>query len=1146
MIVSATTRYKSWQVRCSIDGRQYTVIGIPSRSIGLDQGRSSIALELRSMPPITSAGTSLVVDIGCNGRWRRFFTGLVAPDSMGVPGISRVVNGVDTLARLNKAIPVGCESPGGIEFVNNTFVVAVTKVLTAGGITAGDIHSIYDPGAMYMVGSVEAICIDGGENLAGLLAELLAYGGAAAYVLPSGRLRIVNASRVPSSGYGPTFAGSTVGASDYRIFSARRTIGLFEDAISSVIASGPGVEFGIPPEATFTIAGVTGKSESFQNRFIQTIPQAEAIAEREVRNRARLERIIDIDVPLDPDILPGQSVGFRYDLINYPATTGAYVVGARTNGTSMSLSLSLGPSLVAGFSSILPPLADFASRVVTETLSGTGVVELFLDGTLALSQNGGVIVSYVWSTSTPVAALTPVPPSASTAPHASSQFVFIYPAATTAATITLLVTDDFGKTATITKTIALNGSDGLTIPTTQGVHIAMGSVWYASSDGGASWASESGRGDAIALPPVGAGADVRAVAGAAVTYGLLATRGAGGTSIRRSLDFLRSTSADLASLGGAVSWLWQNERNPARVWAVTGTSVRRSIDGGATFAIWGTLPAAVQAMIEDPVVDNSVFVLAANMLYHSLAGDPPDTNWSALYTGPVAAVAKSISRARSGDVTWIGFTGTFTGSPLQRVEGSISVTFPVLAPVVSQIRVVCLDANATYVYAFDDQGRVFRADAVTGTGCVQITSMPALPGGTPHQAVADPVADIIYVAANDGAHKIFGGTGQRHLFKAALGGEQGHMIGLGGAHIRPPSGVLVLPFGSMHAAVDRIHQLSADGIWSSAVVPPLQGWFWHSVSVNPLNTQQWLLYGNGAGFNDARVARPNVAGGTLQAVGTSVTPLYYSGNAGASWVPISLTGWHAGTSIVQMASAPCWDRAGNWYMIGVVDKTNNASDVASRIWVGRGATVTATANQDNPAIYAFAPAGNEGLVGFAYRAVTSPAAKLCRILPNASVTFTSGNGSDFLFSYLGVDPATFKTAALRAGATDNAGRSTDATTSQLSVVTASGVTYVVRGQVERPIAVTSHGVYTADATVNRYSDWWSSGVPASTRGPQLSGGSFLTGNTDPLGRTYAALETSVTAIGVHLTTDGVTWQFFPGPLALTDANTARWIEAIPL
>jgi hypothetical protein len=321
-------------------------------------------------------------------------------------------------------------------------------------------------------------------------------------------------------------------------------------------------------------------------------------------------------------------------------------------------------------------------------LNSNGVVEVFLDGSAAISF-AGEIVTWAWSTSTTTYDSTPDTASGVRA-------MFMYPAATSLADITLTVTDTSSKTSTITLTVPLAGDD-LATPSRATISLALGSAWAVSPSGGAAWNVETS-GDATLVPETGA---------------LIATRATGSTGLRGTSDALASASVTLASLGGTITAL-SSTPGTTRAWAAVGTALWRSTDNGATFSLWGTLPDSITAILEDPAVVSSVFVLAGADMYHATT-PTPGTAWSVLYAGPSGATARHLVRGQSGATTWICYTGTFTGSPLQRVEGPINCVWPLdTSPGVTEIRAIALSPDEATVYAWDSEGRGWIVDSATG------------------------------------------------------------------------------------------------------------------------------------------------------------------------------------------------------------------------------------------------------------------------------------------------------------------------------------------------------------------------------------------------------------------------------------------------
>jgi hypothetical protein len=59
-------------------------------------------------------------------------------------------------------------------------------------------------------------------------------------------------------------------------------------------------------------------------------------------------------------------------------------------------------------------------------------------------------------------------------------------------------------------------------------------------------------------------------------------------------------------------------------------------------------PDVVTWMMEDPSVDNSVFLLAGADMYHAT---DPTVGYALLYAGPIGATARQFVRSRDGQVT---------------------------------------------------------------------------------------------------------------------------------------------------------------------------------------------------------------------------------------------------------------------------------------------------------------------------------------------------------------------------------------------------------------------------------------------------------------------------------------------------------------
>lgn len=583
-----------------------------------------------------------------------------------------------------------------------------------------------------------------------------------------------------------------------------------------------------------------------------------AAAQRLLRLWSRQPNVVRIPrLKADPRLSVGQTVAIQCSLIGYSDPTPFFIYNLQTSldlrkgDFSQSLVLDGGTG-DGGYTTLPPPEAAFSWRLVAETLNGVGVVEVFLDGSSSISY-GGEVVSWAWASATAVA-------SGFSAAASGVRAMFAYPAATATAEITLTVMDTSSKAGAITQTIPLAGD--ATSPLNQRtISLALGSAWAVTPDGGATWATEA-RTAGTLVPEVGGAT-------------LLATDGA---QLRQSADQLASASTLAATLGGTITALSQTDGLPLRVWAAVGTALYRSIDGGATWASWGTLPASVSAILEDPAVLNSVFVLAGATMYHATT-DTPGTGWATLYAGPSGATARHLARGESGATTWICYTGTSIGSPLQRVEGPISATWPLgTSPMPTEIRALALATDELTVYAWDAQGRGWAVASATGIATAITATLAS--GETAQHALADPDDPIVYLAtfgASAGTtYKYFPLADALAAFYVPAAGRQAHRVGLG----EPPASALealILTDGATPGGV--WHNGSGPWLLKNAGLP--SGWRWGQVAVSPfLPTTDWLI----GGYDGASYTR----NGTHILSGGGQHLIWRTRDAGATWTAVPM------------------------------------------------------------------------------------------------------------------------------------------------------------------------------------------------------------------------------------------------------------------
>lgn len=862
------------------------------------------------------------------------------------------------------------------------------------------------------------------------------------------------------------------------------------------------------------VAGAGDRTHEFQSDLIEYVNEAEAgaasatgVAKRIIKVWSRQPNVIRIGVfKADPRLSVGMTVAVECGLIGYSSPKPFFVYSLQTSldlrrGDFTQALILDGGTGTDGYTTIPPPEASFSWRIVRETLDGVGVIELFLDGTASRSLAEGEIVNYAWATSTATALSTP---DTATGPLA----LFIYPAATATAEVTLTVTDTSSKTGTLSQVIPLIG-DELVTPTSRVISLALGAAWAVTPDGGETWNVEA-TGDSTLVPELSGET-------------LLSTRETGSTGLRGSADALASASTVLDDLSGQITALSVTP-NTTRVWAAVGASLYRSTDDGATFALWGTLPATVAWVLEDPAVPSSVFVLAgADMLHSTL--ETPGTAWVVLYAGPDGATARQLVRGESGATTWIAYTGTFVGSPLQRVEGPITAVWPLdTSPEPTEVRAIALSPDEATVYAWDGEGRGWRVDSATGVATACTATLAA--EETAQHALHDPDDSIVYLAtfgeAAGTTYKYFPLINALLPFYVPAAGQQAHRVGLGGG-VRRAADVILVPWGAS-GANDRIWRYDAGAAtWLPGIMPPQAGWYWYSLTVNPFNGQEWLLVGNDTSPTaDWR----NTAGTVRPASNTAVAVAYYSGDGGATWSPITLDGAE-GFNFISPAGAGWSEGVAGWLIAAAAAPSNYGPSGATRIWRGTGAAAAGVTVEATVATLIGGGQGTDVLL-------TRDSDGSIGVYDGSAITYTSGASPGTWVARPVRLPNTRTLVGVRAGAL---WRTADYRVAQPATT---GV-----GIAGTRIGAATHGAYVSPGTtgqIERVATPDATPVVTST-GPVADLGPI---RVAPRGRAAVAVlgQTGGGPVEVFVSLDGASWVAIGGPAGVTGGEVGASLEVV--
>jgi hypothetical protein len=925
-----------------LNGRRWP--GFLKASVGQEygQGIGGATVEGRSPPSTPTPGMSIVLRAGYNGFEQPIFTGfVVVPTRASYPRrYSLQCMDVLWLAQQNK-------QPIAVSPLNDvTARAAIEYILeTYAGLTRHaipDIKRPSDSGTDWTLGQLTPVSWENETTALAACQQIAQDAGYWLYADAGGTVRARQLERRPSGSPFRVLRGSDAAGAALLEQGAPTRTNDANQVCNRIEVRGASTGFEgaqlhdvfLAPHAL--LPGVVNTLR-YESQLLEYEADVTAVAERIARVWNRVPNTIPVRIKADPRLSVGTTVAIQDPEIGYTAPQNFFIYRLSTEidlleGRFDQQLVLDGGTGNGGFTTIPPPVAVIALRAIyKETIAdGSQLVEVTVDGTGSYAQSEAEIVSYAWSTSGVYGS------SATTATTPTAMFLYLSSASPV--TISLTVTDTSSKTDTVSITIDLVNGDGVTSPTTEGWSTAGGAAWHLTIDGGGSWRVNVAT--TTFVPPFAAGVWETAGPADAGTYGAIAS---GGSAMYQTLDGLASPPTSLASASGTITALYVNPRNASRVWRAVGPLVQRSIDGGVSFTNWGTPAPGVDVVeiIEDAALDNSVFCLAGPNMYQSIGAAAP--GWVLFFAGPSGAAARQMERSEDGTITWIAYTGTFVGSPLQRVEGPVAVAFTGASPAVTEVRAIALldavDPAAPQLVAIDSQNRIWVVDGLTGATTLSAATYPA--GATVQHARASREIPMVVIADFDSVSAGTGGL-QKYLVQAdaLLGfhnldtGQQAHRVGLVSTGT-PLLFQLIIPPAGVSGALDKISYYdSTTGVYTLKDPPKTGAYYWY-VSASPFDRLRLIAFGNNNSLTESYI----VSGGEwVMTDGTR--PVWVSTDGGDTWTSVGLPDDGVTTTGLRALGLAEWDRVGGWWVSG------NRGDVAAGqavtlTWRGSGTTASA-------------------------------------------------------------------------------------------------------------------------------------------------------------------------------------------------------------
>lgn len=884
-----------------IAGRvQGNVISV-SASHGFDQVNSQATITLYQKSPEAEEGAAVEVRAGYNGQMALVFRGELSGVSWAhfPAGISLDARSI--LARVEMKW-----AGGDYEYTSQDDAAVIRNLLEKYGIpnTEANIEL-----SGWTLGEIQPVPFVNGDTGQSLIAQIDELAGYRTFTIASG---VVLRRRI-SGKAGPSAAWNFKRGVD--IISAKRMRTLdgvvnhaivrgltYEDLEVVQEASAPNAYIPNPPgEAAYET----------QSDLVETDAKALEIATRIVADRNRRPERLELQVIGNPLIQPGATIQVDHSDLG---VSGARVFVENVSHSISDQGFTTTIRTTGGNLSGYEPAAPVAQLALDSFLegedTGSGVetrIVLIADGSGSFDPAGGPL-SYAWTVAPDVGTATP-----DTGTTAVLQSIIT--GAATSITVTLVVTNSAGDTATASEVLPITtGAQQIEI-----LWSAEGTIIACSADGQQTWREQT-------LP---GGASATCLCAIAPAWGQL--WGASDGHLYASFDGLISAPADFGAPHGvvAVTAVWAHETNSSRLWAAfnDGQVWYGALDVSTKAATWslaGTVPAAPVNEIRESygTLGELRATAGANEYYSSDAG----ATWSVGLAG--TGMSPAAWRMAAGfDRNAVAFT---SGDPILLEAGEPA---PTITPApTGGLRGLSFGYRQQELYAADgsNPARLYRS----GPDFATLDEVGAAAGLTQinHLIRSGNEDGIVYMAGGDGTAD--GGVIKAMRMEAPwyarrTGARKVHMVGYGGAAPKVVNVVLLVLASTSEPAATRGLWVLRGGVWAQqngagGLELPLNGsTIWNSVAGCPFNPQRWLAIGY-----------------------TPTVPLaYLTEDAGATWHEITLgipagssaPGGYSATYAVFSARTP-----GEWLVTGY-SRTGFGDYSHDYFWRGTGTTVDTSA-----------------------------------------------------------------------------------------------------------------------------------------------------------------------------------------------------------
>ncbi|MDP2659353.1 MAG: PKD domain-containing protein, partial [Dehalococcoidia bacterium] len=481
-----------------------TVPGVTGLTLqkSIDSPCPTCNITVDNIPAWVERGHLVEIDLGYNGLTQRVFTGYVQDRAHAINGSS--INCAGKLFAAYRTVQIPERDMTG-----DATCDAMGDILDYVGVTDRVINA---PDTDFTLGTAAPALLDR-MPASQMLETLMEINGHRVRELGSGQVVITQMSMLPAPSAFRSYSSTNQTTAFIIDGSDREDPNYVKTRVT--VTGATIIEGAAPDETSRTISIVatafdiglirpplpsgTYIDAELSNPLVDTDDQATAMALRLIGEWCRIPRQVSLDIPFDPQLEIGMTVGVDFPENNVEGNWFVYGINHSISPGEARTVLDLRGGGEAGGDVDISPIANFTYKTEREVVGDRVWVAVTFDASASYDPDGS-IASYAWSDNQ------------TTTPEIETQTgtrfaIAVDPTALVGSwLVTLTVTDDQGLTGTITKTINVgSGEEGVQVPA---IYAAIDNNASCTPDGGITWFDQANANcvSVAARPTTGEGA----------------------------------------------------------------------------------------------------------------------------------------------------------------------------------------------------------------------------------------------------------------------------------------------------------------------------------------------------------------------------------------------------------------------------------------------------------------------------------------------------------------------------------------------------------------------------------------------------------------------------------------------------------------